>query len=264
MRSIIILACAALAVSPAFSKDYVVDVRANPDQQSQFVQGREAVVSRMPASSTLILEARDPFEKRAVMTIGVANNGTVPFNFGPENVTVTIGEQVVSMITYDELMREQKRREGRRRFAMALSGALNDASASYAGNTYGTTTYSGTTNGVVAGQPFSTQTTGMGTYSGHDATAAAIARANANAENARNSAALEANLASRRAQIEQVVQLNTIMPGRIFNGPVQFEVPDSVAKSKGPVPVVITVQAGDEIHTFQGLLGTSKAFRPKK
>jgi len=264
MKRLLAVAIAIGTAGTVGAKEYVVDIRPEPGQQSHFIQGREAVVSRMAASNTLILEAVDPFEKRATMVVGVANNSPEPFNFGPENVTVTIGDTTVSMVTHEELMKEQKRREGRQRFAMALAGAMNNASASYAGNSYGTTSYSGTTHGFVGGQSFTAQTTGVGTYSGYDAAAAQAARLRADAENERNSAAMEANLASRRAQIDQVVQINTVMPGRNFNGPVQFEVPDSVARSKVPVPILITVKAGAEVHTFHALIGKPKAFRAKK
>lgn len=262
MRHFLILAGLCVA-STASAKEYRVDLKPAGEQQSIFIQGKEAVVDRQAATNVLLGEEQDPDGKRAMLVAAVANYGTVPFNFGPENITVQVGSETIHMLTYDDLMREQKRREGRRRFAMAMSGAMNGMAASQAGNTYGTATYSGNTYGSVSGQPFAAQTTGFATYSGYDARAAQAAQARAADQTARNTAVMEGDLAAKRTRVEQTLKVNTVMPGQRFVGPVMFDVPDLISRSKTPVPVVITLTAGTETHSFAALVGTAQTFGQK-
>ena len=259
MRHVFLLALL-VGASSATAREYRVDLQPEGAQQSGFMQGAEAIVDVQAGSNVLVLEAVDPDKKRGQLVVGVLNNGAVPFNFGPENVTVHVGEQTIAMLTSEELVREQKRREGRQRFAMALSGAMSGMAASQAGNTYGTATYSGNTYGSVSGQPFAARTYGTATYAGYDAAAAQAAQARANEETARNTAVMESNLAAKRARIDQTLKVNTIMPGQRFVGPVMFDVPEAISRSKAPVPVTIVLQAGDEAHTFKALIGPAKAF----
>lgn len=115
MRVGIIAVASCMAVSigtPANAAEYVLDVSAKAEQASRFEDGREAVDDATPTSSVRVLEPRQQTPKQSGFRVYVMNNSGKPFNFGPENVIVKLQDGTnVAMLTYQDLMKQQKRRE---------------------------------------------------------------------------------------------------------------------------------------------------------
>jgi hypothetical protein len=183
------------------------------------------------------------------------NNGSEAFNVGPENLTAKLADGTpVEIISYDQLAREEKRKQGWARFGAALAAAGNGANAGYAGNTYGTATYSNNTNGNVAGYSYQSQTTGTATYSGYDATAAAIAQQTAQRQNEITMSRLQERVAAGNAALAQNLRTTTVDPNIAFGGLVMFEIPAKARKSKDPLELSFTIGAGSDQHVIKAIV----------
>ena len=245
----------ALFSSPAFGSEYVLDVKALQGQESTYSSGQEMIADPLQATVIVILEPRPISSKQVEFAIGVVNRGDAPLNFGPENVSIKLPDgTIVAMLDYNELMRRQKKREGRQRFAMAMLAGSRGASASQAGYTSGTASYSGTSNGYYGTTPYNSTSRGSATYSEYDSGKANAAQAQANLQNQRDAEAMRANQNAERGRVGQVMQTTTVPPAQMFYGVVQFDIPKAVRSKNVPVPIVIEVRAGNEVHTFEGTL----------
>lgn len=242
---------ALLGAGVAEAKGYRIDLTASSGQESRFVDGREVVNERSAGSAALVAENLDAQSKRGELTVYIANNGTAPFNFGPESVTIRLADgSSVAMLTYEDLLREQKRREGWQRFGAALGTMGRSMQASEAGNTYGSATYSGQTYGTYGSTPYSASTYGTGTYSGYNGAAAFAAQQQADQQNRADIERLNAQQAAARGQIGGYLKTTTIDPGKMFGGSLQFKTPQAFTRGKGPLPVTIEIRTGTETHTF--------------
>lgn len=254
----IVTGLAAIA-SPASAASYVLDLKASGEQVSRFDDGREVLDNSAPQSTVRILEPLEAQPKQSGLAIFVLNTGSAPFNFGPENITIKLSTgATVAMLSYQELLKQQKRREAWQAIGASLAAAGRNMQASQAGYSYGTATYSGNTYGSFGSTPFSANTFGTATYSGYNASAASAAQANANAINQQELQALQLRQAAARADLAQVMKTTTVQPGQVFGGTLQYVVPPAVRSSKAPIPVTLEVRVGDEVHTFEGTLSKAK------
>lgn len=241
--------------NPALASEYIMDIQAEQGQPSAFEAGQEYIDDVKPGTVVRLIEPRPSSSKQGTIAIAILNRSGSALNFGPENVTIKLSDgSVVSMLDYNELMRRQKKREGWQRFAMAMAAGSRGAAASQAGNNYGTATYSGYSNGIYGSTPYNSTTQGTATYSGYNGAQAYAAQAQANAQTQQDIEVMRANQNAQRAQIGRVMQTTTVSPGQVFGGIVQYDIPKPVRSKKVPVPIVIEIRAGSEVHTFRGTL----------
>lgn len=258
-----ILATSIFAVAsisaPAMAAEYVLDVTAKPEQTSRFEDGREAVDDATPTSSVRILEPRQQTPKQGGFRVYVVNNSGKPFNFGPESITVKMQDgTTIAMLTYQDLLKQEKRREAWQALAVGLAAASRNMQASQAGYSYGSATYSGNTYGSFGSTPYTANSYGTATYSGYNAGAAFAAQSVANEQNQRDLQAMQLGQAARREDLAQIMKMTTVDTGQAFGGIVQYMIPSTVRSSKAPVPITIEVLTGDEVHTFQATLAKYK------
>ncbi len=245
--------------TPAMAGGFTMHLVPNEKQQARVEQGLEAIDSDGTTSAIRFVEPSETFKKRGLITVYFANNGDRSFTAGPENVSATAEDGTpVSIISIQQLAREEKKRQTWAAIAAGLAAAGNSMNAAYAGNTYGTATYSGNTYGNVGGYGYNSHTTGYATYSGYDATAAAIANQNANIQNER----IFSNLAQRRANgeaaLRSLLNTTTVDPHAALGGMITFELPSKMRSSKLPIPVTFVVEAGGERHEIKAIIQRSK------
>ncbi|MBH0113205.1 hypothetical protein I5E68_09630 [Novosphingobium sp. YJ-S2-02] len=232
---------------------------AKVEQTSRFEDGREAVDDATPTSSVRILEPRQQTPKQGGFRIYVLNSSDKPFNFGPENITVKMPDGTsVAMLTYQDLLKQQKRREAWQALAVGLAAAGRNMQANQAGYNYGSATYSGNSYGTFGTMPYTANSYGTATYSGYNAGTAFAAQSVANEQNQRDLQAMRLSQAAKREDLAQVMKMTTIDPEQVFGGIVQYKIPSEVRASKTPVPITIEVRTGDEVHTFQATLAKYK------
>jgi hypothetical protein len=235
------LACSTLIITSAFAGEYVMQLQPNEAQQVRMDAGVETVDSITTASAIRFIEPTGPFKKRAVIQIMFLNSGQRPFNVGPENVTAQLADgTVVPIIGYDQLAREEKRRQGWAHFGAALQVMGNSLSTIDAGNTYGSAIYSGN----IGGYGYS----GIASYSGHDATAAAIAGQTARRENELVLERFNARRQQGDVTLAQSLQTTTVDPNIVLDKQVTFEMPAKVRSAKNPVTILFTISAGEDHH----------------
>lgn len=242
-------------VPAAIAADYVLDLTAQTGQPSAYVTGQESIDDPQQDTVVRVLEPRASSEKQGLIAVAVLNRSGAPLNFGPENVTIKLDDgTVVPMLTYDELIHRQKKRETWQRIGLALGAAGRGSQAGQAGYSYGSGNYSGQTYGTYGATPYSARTTGTVNTTIYNPAEAAAAQAQTNAQTQRDAATLAENQSAARNQIAQVMQTTTVGPGQVFSGVAQYDIPKSVRKSKQPVPIILEVRAGNETHVFRGTL----------
>ena len=210
--------------------------------------GAQVVTSQM-AGSTVVMRAPEPFDgKRTRIFFTFVNNSQFPVNVGPENVTST----QVAVISYDQLIAEQKRSEGVDKFIAALGAVGNTLSASDAGRETTVTSYSGYANcGYGCGGAFS----GSAVSSTYSPYAAQQARAQAAAENAAAASEMHSGHASERNAIARNLRTTTVNSGHYITGMLTFELPSAVRRSKKATPITLAIRIGSDVHMLRGFAG---------
>lgn len=210
-------------------------------QTSRMQNGIAAVDDTMPKSSVRIVQPDDDMKKRSSIQILVMNQEDKPFNFGPENVTAMLADGTpVAIITYDQLMHEEKRRETWRAIAAGLA-AMNS------GHSYGTANYSGSTFGSFGSTPYSSFSSGTATVSTYDPGAAAV-------QNRIIFDRMASTNAASREALKANIRTTTVDPQQMFGGTVMFELPKTARASKVDVPITFVVTIDSEQHKFDALL----------
>lgn len=241
-RHAIALIAVALAPNVASAK-VVLDVRADKSQASRMLSGTEAVTNSLEQSVVAIVEDRTPASKRLSLIVIAENGGAVPFNFGPENISLSAKGKTFLVLTYDQLAREERNKANWRRVAGVFAAASNSANAENAGQYSGSFSAHGNNGGFV-----------HGTYSGYDAGAANQAQAATNQQNAQMMANIRRNEQAALARIGTNMRTTTVDPGQFFGGKVSVELPKELRRVKEPTPVHITVTVGGDVHHFRSVL----------
>lgn len=176
------------------------------------------------------------------------NRSNAPFNVGSEDVSAFLADGTsVRIISAEQLAKEEKRRQTWAAIATGLSAASNNINASNAGWDRGTVRYNSYTSGSFG----SATTTGFGSYSSYNAGQAAVAQSLANIQNQQMFERLAANNAAGKEALRSYLRTTTIDPGDVKGGLVTIELPPAVRKSKIPVEVTFSVQAGSERHEIK-------------
>jgi hypothetical protein len=136
---------------------------------------------------------------RLTFAVSVLNLSQAPDNFGIEDVTATVGNQTVPVLSRDRLDQMARNRAHWAQFAMAMAGGLSAAAAASSRDTYHATTF--TPHGM-----YSTTIT-TPSVGGQIAAAGAVAGTSVAI------GAIQARLdATRDALANEILQTTTVMP----------------------------------------------------
>jgi hypothetical protein len=232
------------------------------NQQSIIRDGRHAIVSKKKGSIVLVSPATRDFRagNRPVFVVGITNLTKQPTDLLVQNISVVQkqnGQAVASLpvVTYDQLASEERSRQVAAAILVGLAAGANAAAAANAGH--------GTAYGTVR----STTYTPYGTVSRvsnvsasyYDPTAAAIAQANASAQNAAMiDNAVETGRRNLAALEQTVIKDNTLLPGEWYGGQLHFEAPKSEG-SEQPKNYVITISVGSDLHEIEVVQGAAQS-----
>ena len=151
---------------------------------------------------------------------------------------VSGNDAALKVITYDELVSEERTRQTFAAIGAGLAVAGNSMAASQAGY-YNANSMVHTPRGGI----YQVHTTG------YSPTAAAIAQSNANAQNAELiSATIERGQANMATLERAVIKDNTLMPGEWYGG--QLHIAPLVSQD-GPKVYTISVSVGSDRHEIQ-------------
>lgn len=256
MRRFVLAAVTLGAVAaPATAAKFTMQLNPSSEQVSRIQSGVAAVDSSTAGSSVRLIQAEGDLKKRGSIQLLLMNQSDRPFNFGPENVTATLSDGTpVSIISYERLVKEEKRRQTWAAIAAGLAAAGNSMSAANSGHYSGTATYSGSTFGTFGSTPYNSTTFGTATISGYNYGQAQAAQSVANLQNQQNFARMaEQNTANMQA-LKAYLRTTTVDPQQMFGGSVMFELPKSVPKMSGDVPISFVVTIDGQQHRFDALL----------
>lgn len=255
MRKLVCGAVALALTSSASAAKFTMQLAPTDRQQSRMQSGVAAVDDTTPGSSVRLIQTEGDLKKRGSIELIVMNHGDKAFNFGAENVTAKLADGTpVQIITYDQLVHEEKRRQVWAAIAAGLAAAGNSMSAANAGYYQGTTTYTASTYGAIGSTSFNANTYGTGTYSGYNAGQAALAQSVANAQNQATFARMAENNVSNMEALKAIIRTTTVDPQQMFGGSVMFELPKQARGSKTDIPVTFVVTINGEEHKFDAVL----------
>lgn len=241
------LPLALLVSQPAIAAKLYVDVSPNGKQVARYEGGVRAIASSLDKSSIRFVPSELPVKKRGQIQVVVMNHDMTPFNFGPENVRAHLADgTVVPIITYDQLRREEKKRQTWAAIAAGLGAVGNAMSAANAGH------YSG--HSFSSGRVGSTSYSGRTSFSGYNAGVAHLAQANASMQNQMMFSQMSENNAARMNALKENIRTTTVDPENMVGGAIVFEIPKASRSSKAPIPVKFSVDAGGETHVFDVVL----------
>ncbi|WP_397589188.1 hypothetical protein [Sphingorhabdus sp.] len=252
MKKLRLLATASLLLvafpQTALSKPSVLKIQPEGSQLATMESGAQVVTSQM-AGSTVVMRTPEPFDgKRTRIFFTFVNNSQFPVNVGPENITST----QVAVISYDQLMAEQKRSEGADKFFAAMGAVGKALSATDAGNQSTSTSYSGYVDcGIGCGGTYR----GSAVSSTYSPYAAQQARAQVAAENAAAASEMHSSHASERNAIARNLRTTTVNSGHYITGMLTFELPSAVRRSKKATPITLAIRIGSDVHMLRGFAG---------
>jgi hypothetical protein len=202
--------------------------------------GLPAIVSRRANSVVLVRPASREFRggARPVFTVAINNLSRNPLDFRVANVQVTqmVNNEPRSLkvISYEELTQEERTRQTVAAIGTGLAAAGNAMAASQAGR------YNANSTVITPSGTYNVQT------SGYDPAAAAVAQANATAQNnAMISATIERGQANMAALEATVIKDNTLFPGEWYGGRLYIQPPMS---SDGAKTYQIAINVGPDRH----------------
>lgn len=109
-----------------------VSVRYSQGEMTLSLPGKQGMVQLRPMPSD---------RGRLSFGIAVYNDGGTPANFDVTDISVRVGGQPVAVLSYDELIRQAKRRAAWSQFGLVLAGGLAAGLAASQRDTYTATTY---------------------------------------------------------------------------------------------------------------------------
>lgn len=238
MRALWVLPLAALCSGCVTGETVRFNARAQ--QEAMMRDGNPALVSRKKNSLVLVRPAARQFASggRPVFVVAAYNLGRNPIDFRVSDVDVVqvVNQQSASLkvITFDELMTEERNRQIFAAVVTGLAAGANAAAASQQGR------YSSN----------STVHTSRGTYqvhtTGYSPTANAIAQANASAQNeAMISSTIEQGQRNMASLERGVIKDNTLLPGEWYGGQLHISPPTQV---EGAKQYSIALMIGGERH----------------
>ncbi len=215
------------------------------DQTTVVRDGVPALLSQKAGSVVLVRQSGRSASSnaRGAYVVALFNPSSKPINFTFDGLSVeetAAGQTTAALHTYsyDELVAEEKRTQVAMAILTGLAAGANAAAAANSGyyNGYGTVT-----------GPYGTSHVSV---SGYSPTAAAIATANANAQNqAMISNAIETGRQNMANLDRSIIKDDTILPGEWYGGVLMFDAP----KGRDAKTFRITVRAGNDVHVIDVL-----------
>ncbi|WP_265570867.1 hypothetical protein [Sphingomicrobium nitratireducens] len=250
-RALYLAALSLALASPAIAQKFELSLQAQGGQRVKMIDGLAAIESFGETAVVRMMPIEEKTKKRGRFQILVMNAGSKPFNVGPENVTISLdGAEFVPAVTYEQLAKEEKKRQTWAAVGAALGAIGNSMNAANAGYSSGTAT----TFGNVGGTSFNSFTT----YSGYNAGQAQAAQQLASLQNQQLFDSLAAQNAAGIAQLKDNMRTTTIDPGEMSGGMIVYDVPKETrkgAKKAGePIEVIFRITTGSEIHDVHALL----------
>jgi hypothetical protein len=237
-----VVMCALATALAGCARTETVQFKPRPEQQSMMRDGQAALISRRKHSLVLIRPAARQFQTgaRPVYVVGLSNLTGTPQEFRVSNVGVnqTVNGSTVALkvITFEELMTEERNRQIAAAVITGLAVGANAYSASRAGH-YSQSSTVTTSRGNV----YQVHTTG------YSPTANAIAQSNAAAQNeAMISATVERGQQNMAALEQGVIKDNTLLPGEWYGG--QLHIQPLVSEGDGAKTYTITMMVGTDRH----------------
>jgi hypothetical protein len=238
----IVVMCVLATVLAGCARTETVQFKPRPEQQSLMRDGQAALISRRKNSLVLIRPAARQFQTgaRPVYVVGLSNltGSSQEFRVANVGVNQTVNGSTVALkvITFEELMTEERNRQIAAAVITGLAVGANAYSASRAGyyNQSSTVTTS-------RGNVYQVSTTG------YSPTANAIAQSNAAAQNeAMISATVERGQQNMAALEQGVIKDNTLLPGEWYGG--QLHIQPLVSEGDGAKTYTITMMVGADRH----------------
>lgn len=219
------------------------------NQQSIIRDGQPALISERKNSIVIIRPASRQFRsgERPVFVVGILNRTKAPLEFRMDKIRVTQtvnGESTpLKVITYEMLVQEERTRQAIAALGVGLAAASNSIAASQAGY------YSASSTVYTPRGAYLVQT------SGYSPTAAAIARANADARNAEMiGAEIERGQANMAMLERTVIKDNTLLPSEWYGGQLHIQ---PLISDAGIKHYLISIQIGSEFHEISIAQGAS-------
>jgi hypothetical protein len=242
MRIVVALAAAALCAGCQTTES--VQFQAAAGQQAMMRDGQPAIVSTKKTSIVMVRPASRGFQigGRPVYVLAIYNRTGAPQDFRVSQVRVTQrvnGEDAaLKVITYEELVQEERTRQTFRAIGAGLAAAGNSVAASNAGY------YRANSTVYTPRGAYNVTTTG------YSPTAAAIAQSNANAQNADMiNATIEQGRANMALLERDVLKDNTLLPGEWYGG--QLHIQPLISEEGKQKSYSISVDVGGERHDIQ-------------
>lgn len=239
MRGLVTLPMVALALASCATAE-IARFDAKPGQEAIVRDGQAAIVSKKPGSIVMVRSASREMQSgaRPVYVVAAFNPQKKPVTLETGKIGVMQlkdGEpkRDLKVMSYDELVQEEKNRQIAAAIFVGLAAGANAAAASRAGH------YSahGTAYGPRGATSF--------TVSGYDPGLAAAANARASMQNAAMiDNAIETGRQNLGTLEQSVLKDNTIMPGEWYGGTITF-IPFDGDDSK---QYRISVPLGNDVH----------------
>ncbi|GGE51790.1 hypothetical protein GCM10007276_31060 [Agaricicola taiwanensis] len=239
-----------------------VSFQAGPKQQALTRDGKQALVSAQGKSMVMVSPSSRGINagQRPVYVLGINNLSKKPIDFRVDQVSVVQLEdgkpkRGLRVVTYENLVREEKNRQIAAAIFTGLGAAANAYSASQAGyqRSYGTvhaTTY--TPRGTYHSTGYVSATT-------YNPALASAAMANAQAQNnAMISDTMETGRQNLAALEEGVIKDHTLLPGEWYGGQLHFEPPLEV-DGGGAKSYAINVTIDGETHVITAQQAPAKS-----
>lgn len=247
MRAVVLVAALLVA---ACATNETVQFQPTVQQQALVRDGLPAIVSRKPTSLVIVRPAAREFRSggRPVFVVGIYNLGKTPIEFRVSNIEATqfVNQQVapVRVITYEELVREENTRQTFAAIGAGLAVAGNSVSAGNAGYYRSNTTVYG------PGGSYQASTVG------YSPAAAAVAQANASAQ---NEAIVQATIERGQANLANlergVIKDNTLLPSEWYGGQLHLA---PLADGSSAKHYQISLLVGADRHQIDVVQGGSR------
>lgn len=237
------------------AKPLQITIDPSPGQVVKMQQGSQVILSRSASSDVLMATPEPTDENRVQISFLFTNKGDVSVDIGPESLSGSL-----SVVSYDQLMEEQRQREKSAKLGVILGAVGNTLTANSSGGyRYQQQAQAGFQScgyGCVA--PYArTQTVRV-----WDRSLARKAQAEADAQNAARIEQFQAENALARDAIGSNLRTTTLAPGQSMIGVLTFELPRTLRRSKVSQPVSFYVRVGSDLHSINGYAGPIGAGRP--
>jgi hypothetical protein len=216
------------------------------EQTATIDHGVEFVVSRQPTSEVRMMTSEPDENGRLELPFLVVNRSSQPITIGPENVS----SSALTLVTYEQLMEQERRHEGHKKFGNFLARLGTSLGAINAGNQYGSFNYSGMSSG-------GTLYSGSGTLTLTNPYLQRQAEEEATATNAARTEQMYASFAAARHELGANLRTTTVMPGQQLTAVLTFDAPKDLQKAASSRPVTLTIQVGADQHVLSGFVGPS-------